>query len=316
MDNHAHSKRPLMIGAALIGLIALTGASTPTRAQEAPQALGDQPDPRTTVASLGAGSALNSPIPGGQVQPQIEDPVAIPSLEAMMAVRPGYTPDHEKSSAHNAAVRQAAWRYGAQNGLAAENQVIRLLLNRRSRQLDEVFDFRSLVLPVGDSDILMIPPVISESDANFAISENGDSARVTGRIDEIIRPENYVKVPPTWRTYLDREVTVAQPPTDAVRPQVEAEVAVWRQGVADGFAAGMRQSTETFMSDLNRLQRDIMGMARYRMLLAAGKVHPPNIDIIRAAASGGRNKLLIDDQQLHIRDHAGLDANARHWTGQ
>lgn len=316
MVNHAHSMRPLMFRAAFVGLIALMGYSVPTLAQEAPQAQEEQPDPGATTASIGAGSALNSPVSGGQVQPQIEDPVAIPSLEAMMAVRPGYTPDHEKSTAHNAAVRQAAWRYGAQNGLAAENQVIRLLLNRRSRQLDEVFDFRSLVLPVDGSDILMIPPVISETEANFAISESGDSARETGRIDEIIRPENYVKVPPTWRTYLDREVTVAQPPTDAVRPQVEAEVAVWRQGVADGFAAGVRQSSETFMSDLNRLQRDIMGMARYRMLLASGKVRAPSIDIIRASASGGRNKLLIDDQQLHIRDHAGLDANARHWTGQ
>lgn len=297
-------------------LIAVIGHSVPGQAQEAPKALSEQPEPAPDAASIGAGSALNTPLSGGAVQPQIEDMEAIPSLEAMMAVRPGYTPDHEKSTAHNAAVRQAAWRYGAQNGLAAENQVIRLLLNRRSRQLDEVFDFRSLVLPVGDSDILMIPPVISETEANFAISESGDSARETGRIDEIIRPENYVKVPPTWRTYLDREVTVAQPPADAVRPQVEAEVEVWRVGVAQGFAAGERQASEIFMADLGRLQRDIMGMARYRMLLASGKVRAPNIDIIRASASGGRNKLLIDDQQLHIRDHAGLDANSRHWTGQ
>ncbi|MFT9089617.1 MAG: type IV secretory system conjugative DNA transfer family protein [Gluconacetobacter sp.] len=282
-------------------------------AQEAPALLAAPPAPQPTAASRGAGAAIDNPLPGALIAPAIEQPPEIPSLEAMMAVRPGYTPDHPKDIAHRNALRQAAWRYGARNGSAAENQVIRLMLNRRSRQLDEVFDFRSLVLPIGGTDVLMIPPVISETEENFALGAKGDTAEQTAVIDDIIRDENFVHTPPTWRTWLDRTVTPAPLPPDMLRPQTEDEVPIWKEGVATGFTAGVRQASEIFAANLNALQRDIMGMARYRVLLAAGKVHAPDLEVMRSKVAATRRQLKIDDAQVRVRGHATFSTDSRHW---
>jgi len=52
--------------------------------------------------------------------------------------------------------------------------------------------------------------------------------------------------------------------------RTEQEAAYWNKFVAEGWAQGEKQAVEIFLSDLGRLQRDIVGMARYRVLLRAG----------------------------------------------
>ena len=41
------------------------------------------------------------------------------------------------------------------------------------------------------------------------------------------------------------------------------------------WAAGETQAVEIYQDDLGRLERDLVGMARYRVLLRAGLVEPP-----------------------------------------
>ena len=64
-------------------------------------------------------------------------------------------------------------------------------------------------------------------------------------------------------------------PTRAL-PRTKQEVAYWNKWVAEGWADGEKQAVEIFLADLGRLERDIVGMARYRVLLRAGLVEPPN----------------------------------------
>ena len=102
-------------------------------------------------------------------------------------------------------------------------------------------------------------------------------------------------------------------PADAGLPRSRKEVEYWNRNVAEGWAQGEKQAVEIFLSDLGRLQRDIIGMARYRVLLRAGLVEEPRISFASSATEGGRARLNIGDRTVRITDQPGLQANRRRW---
>ncbi|MFT8932319.1 MAG: type IV secretion system DotC family protein [Acetobacter syzygii] len=267
-------------------------------------------EPQTNTA---AANPMDTPLSGGTEQPVITDIVHPSSLEALMAVRPGYSPRPENSNGRDEAIRQAAWAYGAQGGLAARNFAINDMLRRYEAVLDREFDFRTLVLPAGNGQTLIRPPVVTEAQMAFALDESGQTARETRQIYRITRKAQLVSLPPQWRTWLVRTVASPDTPIDAQRPRTRHEVDVWREAIARGWAAGERQAVEVFLDDLGRLQRDIIGMARYRVLLKAGKVESPEVAFLHRDTQGGHDQLRIDDTEIRIRSQPGLDANRAHW---
>jgi hypothetical protein len=80
------------------------------------------------------------------------------------------------------------------------------------------------------------------------------------------------------------------------------------------WGAGEKQGVEIFLSDLGRLQRDIVGMARYRVLLRAGLVEQPKVAFQNRRSEGGRDELRLGDTTIRITGQAGLQANPRRWV--
>lgn len=275
-----------------------------------PVALPVPADPQTNME---AANPLDTPLSGAAEQPTITDISRPPSLEFLMAVRPGYSPRPESSNGRDEAIKQAAWAYGAQGGQAARNFAINDMLRRYAAVNDREFDFRTLVLPVGDGPALLRPPVISEAQMAFALDNNGQTARETRQLYRITRKAQIVSSPPQWRTWLVRSVTPPAPPIDAQRPRTRHEVEIWQGAVARGWAAGERQAVEIFLDDLGSLERDIIGMGRYRVLLKAGKVESPDVAILHRDTQGGHDQLRVDDTEIRIRSQPGLDANKAHW---
>lgn len=271
------------------------------------------PTPAVPQQNMGAANPLDTPISGSSELPALTDIVRPPSLEALMAVRPGYSPHIESSNGRDEAIKQAAWAYGAQGGLAARSFAINDMLRRYEAVLDREFDFRTLVLPAGNGQTLIRPPVVTEAQMAFALDESGQTARETHQVYRITRQAQLVSLPPQWRTWLVRSVSPPDPPIDAQRPRTRHEVQVWREAVTRGWAAGERQAVEVFLDDLGRLQRDIIGMARYRVLLKAGKVEPPEVAFLHRDTQGGHDQLRVDDTEIRIRSQPGLDANRAHW---
>ena len=64
---------------------------------------------------------------------------------------------------------------------------------------------------------------------------------------------------------------------------------------------------------LGRLERDIVGMAQYRVLLRAKLVEQPKLAFLRRAVEGGRDRLHVGDQTIRITDQPGLQGNPRRW---
>jgi defect-in-organelle-trafficking protein DotC len=257
-------------------------------------------------AAQAFGNPINKPVTGAAEIPTVVGGQAPPSLEALQAARPGDEHGDGLKPGRADELRQAAMIYGAQGGLAGRAFAINEMLRRYEPVLDTAFDFRSLVLPVGSGQTLMRPPIISQAQLAFALGDGGQVAHETACIYEITREAQLTSAPPNWREYLVRTWAAPQRPADAALPRSDKEVAYWNKWIAEGWGQGEKQAVEIFLSDLSRLQRDITGMARYRVLLRAGLVEQPRIAFQNRAVEGGRDSLHVGDQVVRITDQPGL----------
>jgi defect in organelle trafficking protein DotC len=257
---------------------------------------------------------LNKPITGASEDPLVVGTEPPPSLEALQATRPGDEQGDGLEPGRADMVRTAALTYGAQGGLAGRSFALNEMLRRYQAQLDTTYDFHALVLPAGGGgQTLMRPPIVSAAQMAFALGEGGQVARETSCIYQITREAQLSSTPPNWRAYLVRVWAKPRRPTDAALPRTKQEVAYWNKWVAEGWAQGEKQAVEIFLSDLGRLERDIVGMARYRVLLRAGLVEQPRMAFQNRAVQGGRDSLHVGDRTIRITDQPGLQGNPRRW---
>ncbi len=260
-------------------------------------------------------SPLNTPVTGSSTQPVVIGGERPPSLEALQASRPGFNPSAGLSGPRGEALHEAALSFGARGGLAARGFALNEILRRYESRLDAAYDFHALVVQVGSGQTLMRPPVVTEAQMAFALGDGGQVARETGRVYEITRQASLTSAPPNWRSYLVRAWVNPTPPPDDLRPRTSEEVEYWNKWVAEGWAKGERQGVEIFLSDLGRLERDLVGMARYRVLLRAGLVEQPRVTFANRAVQGGRNTMRVDDRTITITNQPGLNPNRRRWRG-
>jgi len=139
-------------------------------------------------------------------------------------------------------------------------------------------------------------------------------ARETSCLYRITRAAQLASAPPNWRVYLVRSWAPPRRPNDGALPHTRQEVAFWNKWVAEGWAQGEKQAVEIFLSDLGRLERDIVGMARYRVLARAHLVEPPRLSFLTQQVSGDRDSLQVGDRTVRITDQPGLQQSARRWT--
>lgn len=268
------------------------------------------PWPASNQASAEAASPIDNPISGSREAPQVQDIPSLPSLESVMNARPGYSPAHDDDPGRLSAVKQAAWAAGATSGLAAESLAIKVMLDRNARLLDEICDFRSLVLPQDGTGLLLLPPVISEAEMDKAIDPSGQSASEADHVYRRLQKAQLVARPPIWQSWLTPAVQSPRPTPENLLPRTPKEVEVWRQAAAEGWAAGTGQAVDQFRNDLARLKRDIMGMARWRILVAEGKATPGVFQVTRKPVSGDENIRIENRDDLRVRSSPGLVAGS------
>jgi defect-in-organelle-trafficking protein DotC len=305
------------ISLAAATMLAGLAFATASRAQDALTSPRVPPDPSPEQIEQNLpdlGNALNKPITGAQEDPLVVGTRPPPSLEALQATRPGDDKGDGLEPGRSDMVRTAALTFGAQGGLAARSFALNELLRRYQAKLDSAYDFHTLVLPVSSGQTLMRPPVVSAAQMAFALGDGGQVARETSCIYQITREAQLASTPPNWRIYLVRVWAAPHRPNDGALPRTKQEVAYWNKWVAEGWGQGEKQAVEIFLSDLGRLERDIVGMARYRVLLRAGLVEQPKVAFQNRPVDGGRDSLHVGDQTIRITDQPGLQGNPRRWT--
>jgi defect-in-organelle-trafficking protein DotC len=262
------------------------------------------------------GNPRNKPVTGASIEPAVVGGERPLSLETLQAARPGSGLAAEGlEPGRQDILYQAGLTYGAQGGLAARAFAINEMLRRYETMLDTVYNFDDVVLRRSGSHIIMRPPVISEAEMALALGDGGQVARETACVYSISHAAQFGSAPPNWRAYLVRNWEQPHPPADAVLPRTEQEVQYWNKYVAEGWAQGERQAVEIFLNDLGRLQRDITGMARYRVLLRASIVANPKVATEQKIVDGGGGELRAGDRIVRITAQPGLKADAGVWRG-
>ena len=262
------------------------------------------------------GNTLNKPVTGAAENPRVVGGERPPSLETLQAARPGGlvipgAPPLEPGRME--ILHDAGLTYGAQGGLAARAFAINEMLRRYEGQLDQVYDFSAVVLRHPGSAILMVPPIVSEAQMAFALQDQGQIARETACVYSITRVARLAPAPPNWRAYLVRDWGLPRAPADAVLPRTDQEVQYWMKFVAEGWGRGEKQAVDIYLADLGRLQRDIEGMARYRVLLRRGLVENPKVVFETSRVNGGGAELRAGDRVVRITAQPGLRASGSSW---
>jgi defect in organelle trafficking protein DotC len=210
------------------------------------------------------------------------------------------------------ALKQAALSYGARGGLAKRTEEIRKGMEDKSSTLDQIYDFKRLLIPA-PSGLLIEPPIISEGEDATLIESGGQSAAVADRIYNINRNARIVSTARNWRAYLEREWGEVELPPQVLFPQTPEERAVWVEYLTMGWNEGVKQADEIFQADLNNLVSDYTGMIRYRKLLAQGIVSAPYALQVDRGVTGGGDEMRIGDRAVQITGPSQLMTEGFEW---
>jgi defect-in-organelle-trafficking protein DotC len=220
--------------------------------------------------------------------------------------------EFEKLDIRLDALREAALSLGARGGLATRTKEIRETLDLRQAYMDQVYDFRRLLIKA-PSGMMIEPPIVNESFDNMNIETDGQLAAVADRILNINREARIVSTPRNWRTYLERDWGKVQRPPAVLMPKTEDEKREWQALVAKGWREGVEQADAIFQSDLNRLNSDFQGMVRYRILLTQGIITPPFALEIDRGVTGGGSEMRVGDRAVQITGPSQLKPDAYLW---
>jgi defect-in-organelle-trafficking protein DotC len=213
------------------------------------------------------------------------------------------------------ALHEAALSYGARGGLAHRTYEIQRRLAEQETHLTKLYDFRRLLMPA-QNGLLIEPPIVSEAQQALLIKGGGQEAAVADRVLKINRAAKIVSAPRDWRTYLERDWGKVEPPPGLLWPRDDEERAAWESGITKGWQAGVEQADEIFQADLDRLTNDLVGMVRYRELLAQGMITAPYALAENRGVTGDGSELRIGDRGLEITGPSQFITESDRWQPQ
>jgi defect-in-organelle-trafficking protein DotC len=239
---------------------------------------------------------------------------ALPTLADLQGAVPAAAEEEgdAEDKLRRPAMRDNALQYGAQGGLAWGTRQVNALLSERARDLSRVYDFGRLMIRA-PGNLQARPPVISEARDTWRSDEGGKAIRVADRSYEILADAAFVPVPPTWQQYLIRTYGPPAPVFDRMLPRNDSERKAWIGWIAEGWREGVRQAVQTLERDLARLERDYVGMVRYRQLLAEGKVTAPVFARGAMGTTGSGRDMRVNDLTVRIMRDGQLVSDTAAW---
>lgn len=204
-------------------------------------------------------------------------------------------------------LKEAALGAGAQSGLYWESMRINKILDNNERNLDQIFNFRALML-----DNNVVPPVLTEGRKALNL-DNPETIRLADQVLKIESPPRFATAPPVWRDYLYMNFQQPEKPNSALWPRNQEERDLWNEYVMRGWKEGIQQANSIFSANLGRLKRDFNGMLLYRRLLAQRMVTPPYVAKTDLGVTGDDNQVRINDQILRITATSKLVPNSKEW---
>ena len=211
----------------------------------------------------------------------------------------------------SSAMRDAALAYGMQSGLVRRAFEIGRLLDRHARQLDRVYRFDRLLIE--RDGFLISPPAVAETTAAFNRGPQGTRAATARRVLRIERPSEVLGGSPGWRGYFERNWEKPRRPSEVLYPRTDEEAEQWRAWVREGWEDGVRLAEDSFAADLERLNREFVGIVNWRILKAQRIVTSPELAVISQSVVGGGEEMRLDQREITVRAHARLNPVTSEW---
>lgn len=211
------------------------------------------------------------------------------------------------------AMQEAASSYGARAALAFATREINKRLEAKSAELTRIYDFQRLMIQ-GQNNVMVQPPVIVEAQDAWEASDAGKTVRLADKVYEIIEPAKFAPVAPMWQNYAVVNFEAADEPPQQLLPRNEEEEKLWKKAVSEGWKAGEEQAEETFQANLDRLNRDFLGMVRYRAMLEECKVNAPMISDGNLGTTGTGQNMRENDRLNRITQDALLNVSSKCWN--
>lgn len=213
-----------------------------------------------------------------------------------------------KREARRTVIRSTAVSYATKYALYWESVSINNHLERVTRNLDNTFNFRGLLLK---NEVL--PPILRESSGNVSM-ESPLNIRTSDRMLEIIQPARFSSAIPTWRNYLHMSFTKPELPQDRMLPQSTDERKVWDEGLIEGWNIGRWQARSIFASNIGLMQRDLLGMILYHKLLSQGMISPTYSATANLGVTGNGKTMHLNDRVVKITSESVLTPERiDHW---
>lgn len=206
------------------------------------------------------------------------------------------------------ALKAVALSYGTQAGFARRSYEIQQTVQKRSDELDEVYNFQGLILERN-----VLPPVLAEA-TNSLEATGSDTVRLTDHTYQIVSQARFVTTTPSWRDYLLQPISVQGPNGEfTLTPRDAKEKRYWDAQLKEGWADGVKQADQVFQAELARLDRDYKGMVLYRHLLSRRMVSTPFVAESNLGVTGDGNRIAVNDRILRITAMPQLDTQSDQW---
>lgn len=204
-------------------------------------------------------------------------------------------------------LRKAALGVGARGALIARTKIINQALKKAERMLDTTYSFKDLMI-----EGRVIPAVLTESRDGY--TQDGERTILLSGIKYNIESQvRFASRPPTWREYLYMEPGDLAMASLQLLPRDSGEREIWRNAVAEGWVAGTRQADDIFEANANRLNRDFIGMTRYRILAYNNKISLPIVSEALMPINTTGNTMTVDEQLLRITSQPKFNTDMRKW---
>jgi defect-in-organelle-trafficking protein DotC len=222
--------------------------------------------------------------------------------------------DEEITEIRRRALLEAAQGYGSQMGYARRGWEIENLLEQRSLQLSQVFDFNRVVTEAPVKAGYVIPPIVSRSFDAFEGDADGREASVAEEYLTIVAPGEIRPIQPNWRDYLLFTATQPEEPARSLYPSTLAEKELFETSFEEGWLAGVDLADAEISSRLDRLRRDYEGMLQYRRLVSMGMMDRMVLQDADFGVTGGGDEMRIGSRTVKIVSDAEFDTNPRRWS--
>lgn len=238
------------------------------------------------------------------------------SLQALTQVHAIPQKNTKDTAAHALrlqSIKEYAFSISAQIACAHHTKALEQLLNTLHHELDRVYSFTPWLL--NDN---VLPPILIQAKQSIHLSDD-TTIRIAGQTYQIKENAKFVSTAPHWLyDYLLKDaahLTDHVPKTLLVNllPKNPKEQALWKATVTEGWKAGIEQACNSFLINLNTLERDLKGLILYRQLLAKGMITAPYVAYTNLGITGDESHLNINDQLFRLTTLPTLQHQTDSW---